>query len=82
MLYLGVSETHEAQLDILHALTRKFKLSRALNLADIASECPLHYTGADFYALCSDAMLNAINRKVAALDSKIGVSGNSICDVF
>ncbi|KAG0705248.1 AAA-domain-containing protein [Suillus ampliporus] len=71
MLYLGVSETHEAQLDILHALTRKFKLSRDLALTDIAQECPFHYTGADFYALCSDAMLNALNRKVAELDSKI-----------
>lgn len=72
MLYLGVSETHEAQLDILRALTRKFKLDGDLNLADIANECPFHYTGADFYALCSDAMLNALNRKVAELDSKIG----------
>ncbi|KAG1766092.1 AAA-domain-containing protein [Suillus occidentalis] len=72
MLYLGVSETHEAQLDILRALTRKFKLDGDLRLADIANECPFHYTGADFYALCSDAMLNALNRKVAELDSKIG----------
>ncbi|KAG2115312.1 P-loop containing nucleoside triphosphate hydrolase protein [Suillus discolor] len=71
MLYLGVSETHEAQLDILRALTRKFKLDRDLSLADIAKECPFHYTGADFYALCSDAMLNALNRKVAELDGKI-----------
>lgn len=71
MLYLGVSETHEAQLDILCALTRKFKLDRDLSLTDIATECPFHYTGADFYALCSDAMLNALNRKVVELDSKI-----------
>lgn len=82
MLYLGVSDTHEAQLDILHALTRKFKLSRDLDLANIATECPFHYTGADFYALCSDAMLNALNRKVAELDSKIGVSGNLDYDIF
>ncbi|KAG2352635.1 hypothetical protein BDR07DRAFT_1436787 [Suillus spraguei] len=71
MLYLGVSETHEAQLDILRALTRKFKLDADLSLVDIAKECPFHYTGADFYALCSDAMLNALNRKVAELDRKI-----------
>ncbi|KAG1754185.1 AAA-domain-containing protein [Suillus lakei] len=71
MLYLGVSETHEAQLDILRALTRKFKLDYDLSLADIAKGCPFHYTGADFYALCSDAMLNALNRKVAELDSTI-----------
>ncbi|KAG1826708.1 P-loop containing nucleoside triphosphate hydrolase protein [Suillus subaureus] len=71
MLYLGVSETNETQLDILRALTRKFKLDRDLSLADIAKECPFHYTGADFYALCSDAMLNALNRKVTELDSKI-----------
>lgn len=72
MLYLGVSETHEAQYNILQALTRKFRRDPALDLMDIALQCPFNYTGADFYALCSDAMLKAMSRKAEELELKIG----------
>ncbi|KAJ7191062.1 AAA-domain-containing protein [Mycena pura] len=71
MLYLGVSDTHEAQLNILKALTRKFHLDPNLNLERLAEQCPFNYTGADFYALCSDAMLNAMSRKAEALEAKL-----------
>ncbi|KAF9475323.1 AAA-domain-containing protein [Pholiota conissans] len=71
MLYLGVSDTHEAQLNILDALTRKFRLDPALDLRKVAEKCPFNYTGADFYALCSDAMLNAMSRKAEAIEEKI-----------
>ncbi|KAJ7081533.1 P-loop containing nucleoside triphosphate hydrolase protein [Mycena crocata] len=71
MLYLGVSDTHTAQLNILKALTRKFRLDPALDLARLAEQCPFNYTGADFYALCSDAMLNAMSRKAEALEVKL-----------
>jgi peroxin-6 len=72
MLYLGVSQTHEAQTDILEALTRKFRLEPDLDLRQLAERCPFNYTGADFYALCADAMLNAMSRKAEALEQKIG----------
>lgn len=72
MLYLGVSDTHDAQLDILQALTRKFRLHEFLNLKLVAERCSFNYTGADFYALCSDAMLNAMSRKAEELEEKIG----------
>lgn len=71
MLYLGVSQTHEAQLNILQALTRKFKLHPDLSLSDVAEGCPFHYTGADLYALCADALLKAMSRKAEELDAKI-----------
>lgn len=71
MLYLGVSDSHEAQLHILEALTRKFRLDPGLDLRAIAQKCPLNLTGADFYALCSDAMLNAMSRKAESIDVKI-----------
>ncbi|KAF9557670.1 AAA-domain-containing protein [Agrocybe pediades] len=73
MLYLGVSDTHEAQLNILDALTRKFRLDASLNLRSIAEKCPFNYTGADFYALCSDAMLNAMSRKAESIEDKIAL---------
>ncbi|KAJ1956987.1 peroxisomal assembly protein [Linderina pennispora] len=68
LVYLGVSETHAAQLNIIQALTRKFHLHRDLDLAMVAEQCPFHYTGADFYALCSDALLKAMLRTVDEVD--------------
>ncbi|PFH47670.1 hypothetical protein AMATHDRAFT_67211, partial [Amanita thiersii Skay4041] len=70
-LYLGVSQTHLEQLNILEALTRKFRLDPTLDLLQIAQSCPFNYTGADFYALCSDAMLNAMSRKAEELEHTI-----------
>ncbi|KAF2146507.1 uncharacterized protein K452DRAFT_355002 [Aplosporella prunicola CBS 121167] len=71
MLYLGVSDTHDKQLTILEALTRKFSLDPALSLASIAQTLPFTYTGADLYALCSDAMLKAITRQASAVDARV-----------
>ncbi|KAJ3041360.1 peroxisomal assembly protein [Rhizophlyctis rosea] len=71
MLYLGVSEDHESQLRILQALTRKFNLAPDLDLRVIAEQCPFNCTGADFYALCSDAMLKAMIRTIGVVDAKI-----------
>ncbi|KAJ1561094.1 peroxisomal assembly protein [Nowakowskiella sp. JEL0078] len=71
LLYLGVCETKLQQVNILKALTRKFKLAPNVNLRKIAEICPLNYTGADFYALSSDAMLKAILRTIEIVDKKI-----------
>ncbi|KAF2088095.1 peroxisomal biogenesis factor 6 [Saccharata proteae CBS 121410] len=71
MLYLGVSDSHDKQLTILEALTRKFTLSPALSLSNVAATLPFTYTGADLYALCSDAMLKAITRRARAVDAKV-----------
>ena len=71
MLYLGISDTHEKQLTILEALTRKFTLRPDVSLRRVAQSLPFTYTGADLYALCSDAMLKAITRQTSAVDAKI-----------
>ncbi|KAI9101308.1 AAA-domain-containing protein [Phlyctochytrium arcticum] len=71
LLYLGVSEDHDSQLNILQALTRKFRLDPDLDLRTVAEACPFHYTGADFYALCTDAMLKAILRTIEQVDTEI-----------
>jgi len=71
MLYLGVSDTHEKQLTILQALTRKFTLAPELQLKRVADALPFTYTGADLYALCSDAMLKAITRRATEVDEKV-----------
>ncbi|KAL7921069.1 AAA domain-containing protein [Trichoderma austrokoningii] len=71
MLYLGVSDTHEKQQTILEALTRKFTLHPSVSLASVSQRLPFTYTGADFYALCSDAMLKAVTRQAAAVDAQV-----------
>lgn len=35
-----------------------------MNLTTILEKCPAQLTGADIYALCSDAMMCAVKRKV------------------
>ncbi|KAI1806003.1 AAA-domain-containing protein [Daldinia bambusicola] len=71
MLYLGVSDTHEKQITIMEALTRKFTLHPSVSLPAVAEHLPFTYTGADFYALCSDAMLKAVTRQASLVDTKI-----------
>ena len=71
MLYLSVATTHDAQRSILEALTRKFNLDDDFDLEEVAEACPFNYTGADFYALCSDAMLRAMTRKAEDIDRRI-----------
>ncbi|KAK0920480.1 peroxisomal assembly protein [Friedmanniomyces endolithicus] len=73
MLYLGISDTHEKQATILQALTRKFNLDPSLSLPRIAATLPFTFTGADFYALCSDAMLKGITRSARLVDAKLAV---------
>ncbi|KAH9001680.1 AAA-domain-containing protein [Lactarius akahatsu] len=43
----------------------------ALDLARVARDCPLNLTGADFYALCADALLKAMSRRAEEIDARI-----------
>lgn len=49
----------------------RFTLHPDLSLERVASSLPFTYTGADMYALCSDAMLKAITRQARAVDEKV-----------
>ncbi|KIX01660.1 uncharacterized protein Z518_09386 [Rhinocladiella mackenziei CBS 650.93] len=77
MLYLGVADTHDQQVTILKALTRNFTLAPDVDLGRVASRLPFTYTGADLYALCSDAMLKAITRKTRSVDEKVQQMGKA-----
>tara|TARA_B100000795_G_scaffold115305_1_gene85634 strand:+ start:88 stop:504 length:417 start_codon:yes stop_codon:yes gene_type:complete len=52
---------------VLHALTRKFSLAADVSLPALAERCSLRFSGADFYALCADALMRAIREQAAAL---------------
>lgn len=49
----------------------RFTLHPDLSLARVSQGLPFTYTGADMYALCSDAMLKAITRQARAVDEKV-----------
>ncbi|KAG9337801.1 hypothetical protein JZ751_027603 [Albula glossodonta] len=46
---------------------RRFEVDPSVSLPDIVERCPPQLTGADLYALCSDAMTTAIKRKIALI---------------
>ena len=71
LIYLGISGEREHQANIIKALTRKFPLSQDFSLARVVDQCKPNFTGADMYALCSDAMLRAIKRCVDGQDPTV-----------
>ena len=48
----------------------RFNLGKSVSLEEIAEKCPLNLTGADFYALCSDAMLCSVSEAIQTLTEK------------
>ncbi|ORZ39796.1 P-loop containing nucleoside triphosphate hydrolase protein [Catenaria anguillulae PL171] len=68
LVFLDVPRDHEAQRNVLKALTRKFPMSadKPVDLLRVAQRLPLSLTGADLYALASDAMLAALTRRIEA----------------
>ncbi|KAL1006167.1 hypothetical protein UPYG_G00068760 [Umbra pygmaea] len=65
LVYVGINEDKVSQLQVLKAIVRKFKVEPSVSLQDVVERCPSQLTGADMYALCSDAMMFAIKRKIA-----------------
>jgi len=56
----------------IHANIRpRFTLSPSLSLPRVASHLPFTFTGADLYALCSDAMLKAVTRSARQVDDRV-----------
>jgi peroxin-6 len=52
-------------------LNARFTLDPELNLWNVVEKLPFNYTGADFYALCTDAMMNAIKRKIELVEERV-----------
>ncbi|XP_074485873.1 peroxisomal ATPase PEX6 isoform X1 [Sebastes fasciatus] len=68
LVYVGINEDRVSQLQVLQAILRKFQVDSAVDLQQVVDRCPDHMTGADLYALCSDAMTAAIKRKISLID--------------
>ncbi|KAJ3374848.1 peroxisomal assembly protein [Allomyces arbusculus] len=69
LVYLDVPSTDDAQRHVLQALTRKFPLAEGLDLDEVVHHLPFSLTGADLYALASDAMLHALTRCIHAAEA-------------
>ncbi|KAM7062617.1 peroxisome biogenesis factor 6 [Acridotheres tristis] len=78
LVYVGVSEDRESQLQVLSAVTRKFKLDPSVNLTAILEKCPAKLTGADIYALCSDATMYAVKRKVEWIEEGLDTEKSAL----
>jgi peroxin-6 len=69
LIFLGVNAEITQKHNVLTAVTRKFNLGSSVDLMKLAELCPQNLTGADLYALCSDAMSIAIKTQIASLHS-------------
>ncbi|KFW72288.1 Peroxisome assembly factor 2, partial [Pygoscelis adeliae] len=78
LVYVGINEDRESQLQVLSAVTRKFKLDPTVNLTTVLEKCPAQLTGADIYALCSDAMMCAVKRKVEWIEEGLDTESSAL----
>lgn len=71
LCYLGIPSTKEEQLFAVKALTRKFSMSADVSLEKLIEPLDSIYTGADFFALCSDAMMYAVEELIASVQDQL-----------
>ncbi|KAI3635893.1 hypothetical protein MIR68_006531 [Amoeboaphelidium protococcarum] len=69
LIYLETATTKESQLKILQAQTRKLSLDDSVDLQQVCNQIPLStWTGADFKALCNEAVMRAVSRNIEKLE--------------
>ncbi|XP_061843942.2 peroxisomal ATPase PEX6 isoform X3 [Nerophis lumbriciformis] len=65
LVYVGMNQDRSSQLQVLQAILRNFCLDPAVDLLQVLDRCPALMSGADLYALCSDAMTAAIKSRIS-----------------
>lgn len=71
LLYVGIHSDRESQLNVLKALTRKFKFrENGEELTKLIDQLPDQTTGADLYSVCSNAWLNAARKVLSEHDNQ------------
>eukprot|EP00794_Sanderia_malayensis_P011149 gene11149-12321_t len=68
LVYVGFPETKADRMNIIKSYTNKMNLAAQLEVSNIEDRLPSYLTGADMYALCSDAVLNAIRRRIVEFE--------------
>ncbi|PLW50684.1 hypothetical protein PCASD_00713 [Puccinia coronata f. sp. avenae] len=78
LIYLGIPTSQEQKLEILKSLTRKFNLSSSFDFGWLIDEIDRIgsqkgsgniFTGADFYSICSEALMASLIRKIERLEA-------------
>eukprot|EP00301_Raphidiophrys_heterophryoidea_P026731 c9295_g1_i1.p1 GENE.c9295_g1_i1~~c9295_g1_i1.p1 ORF type:complete len:345 (+),score=111.09 c9295_g1_i1:456-1490(+) len=82
LLYLGLSDDRSSKLQLMSAVTRKFQFAPDVDLTTVVEQLSFGMTGADMYALCADALTNAITRKIqeseqAGVDLQLDLSATA-----
>lgn len=80
LVYLGISADRKEQKKIVKALTRKFNLAIDVDMDRLVAQCPRSFTGADFYAVCSTALMTAIKRHVKSAAAAAEEKGDTSSD--
>ena len=63
LLYVGIYSDYDSKISVMKALTRNFKMeNNGEELKVLVKKFPRMLTGADLYAVCSNAWLQAVNR--------------------
>jgi peroxin-6 len=70
-IYLGIAEDIESKVKIIKALTRNFRLAEDCDLEALVQCLPNGFTGADYYALCSDALMRRYRKKIDEINSRV-----------
>lgn len=69
LVYLGISAGVDEQRRVLRAQLRRCRTALSIDEDAILARCAPTMTGADFYALCADAVLCAVRRAVVSAES-------------
>ncbi|XP_053641891.1 peroxisomal ATPase PEX6 isoform X1 [Cherax quadricarinatus] len=81
LVFLGVCKDRDSQIKILKAVTCKIPMESSVSLTNIAEMLPLTLTGADIYALCTDALYAALHRTIANILSGLVQEENATVEV-
>ncbi len=85
LIYLSPPMTRNDQLHVLKAQARRLPLADDVDLEAALVDVPLgRWTGADFYALCHDAVMGALRRCVESMEQgqavdKVLVTQHDLC---
>ncbi|KAH9255416.1 hypothetical protein BASA81_006535 [Batrachochytrium salamandrivorans] len=79
LIYLGICQDVREQAKVCRALTRKYvHEDGGVDFEKVLERASRNLTGADFYALCSDAMASAMKRKVDELSQRAANEGVTV----
>jgi peroxin-6 len=69
LLYVGPCVDRDSKISVVRALTRKFNFKEDSTIEQIVNYCPINYSGADFYGVCSSAWMSAARRLITSIEN-------------